>query len=124
MDHRNLFGIAAIILSGAVFTHSLNTANALPQGPNVSLGSNPIDHGQGNCNGSTIFTNNSSQYFIITDISKSYVDSYEIYLEADGQTIWNGRGNFHFQSGLRIAPGSTVTCSGSYAVTIAGYYSH
>jgi hypothetical protein len=124
MDYRNLFGIAAIILSAAVFLQSLKSANALPQGPNISSGSNPIDQGQGNCNGSTIFTNNSSQSFIITDISKSYVDSYEIYLESNGQTIWNGRGNFNFRSGLQIAPGSSVTCIGGYSVSISGYYAH
>lgn len=35
MDYRHLFGTAAIILSGAVFVHTLNKANAFPQGPTI-----------------------------------------------------------------------------------------
>ena len=126
MDYRNLFGIAVIILSGSVFVHSLNSANAFPQGPNVSIGGNPIDHGYGNCNNSDIvFTNNASQVFIITDISKFYDAQYNgTELKVNGTTIWHSRGNFNFRSGLRVSPGDVVTCSGNNPLTISGYYTH
>jgi len=43
MDYRNLFGIAAIILSGAVFLHSLKSANAsMPVG--MQHGQFPYEH--------------------------------------------------------------------------------
>ena len=38
MDHRTLFGIAAIILSVAALNHSMDHAYAGPMGPNVSAG--------------------------------------------------------------------------------------
>ena len=41
MEHR-LFGIAAIIASMAFLISSIGDSFAFPQGPNVSLGSNPI----------------------------------------------------------------------------------
>ena len=70
MDYRNLFGIAAIILSGAVFIHSLKSANAFPQGPNVSIGSNPLfSFGGTVSNGTTtVFAAPSDQMMIVTDL--------------------------------------------------------
>ena len=121
MDHRNLFGIAAIILSAAVFVHSLNSANAFPQGPNVSTGSNPIEHySHINCNNtqSTLFTNNTSQPFIITDVivgersvnAHLYIDGVEVY-RRNGNN--NGSHTTHLISGIKVTPGETVQCINS-----------
>jgi hypothetical protein len=121
MDYRNLFGMAAIILSCAVFIQSLNSANAFPQGPNVSMGSNPLDYNYQNCNSnSNGYTNNSTLDFIITDIIAwndlhIYVDNAEIAIHHQGTSS--------LQSGIRIQSGETVTCSGGY-LTIIGYYAH
>ena len=41
MNLKTLFGIAAIILSSSVLVNSLQSAQAVPSGPNVSHGSNP-----------------------------------------------------------------------------------
>ena len=129
MDYRNLFGIAAIILSGAVFVHSLKSANAFPQGPNVSMGSNPIDnfHLQ-NCGSSwpTILTNSSSQAFIITDIVKGVENTgYDLRLRINSQIIYDAHRNHAFQTGLKVLPGETVQCYFSgYPVTLSGYYTH
>jgi len=128
MDYRNILATGFLLLCGAVFVHSLKSANAFPQGPNVSMGSNPIDNGYGNCNASDIiFQNNSSQDFILTDISK-YYDSQQgdTYLRLDGQNFWASVGNFNFHSGLRVPPGSSLTCTSqsNLPMTISGYYTH
>ena len=70
MDYRNLLGTAAIILSGAVFVHSLSSANAFPQGPNLSLGSNPVfSFGGTVSNGtSTLFSAPADQIMVVTDL--------------------------------------------------------
>ena len=70
MDYRHLFGTAAIILSGAVFVHTLNKANAFPQGPTINLGSNPLFSIGGTISNSTavIFTAPSDQIMVTTDI--------------------------------------------------------
>ena len=44
MDYRNILATGFLLLCGAVFVHSLKSANAFPQGPNVSMGSNPIEN--------------------------------------------------------------------------------
>jgi len=124
MDYRNILSLGFVLLAGSVFVHSLKAANAFPSGPNVSLGSNPIEHGYGNCNNSSVlFTNNSVNDLIITDITIKYT-GYEHTLYIDGVTAWSSTGNFNFISGLKINPASVVTCSGSYTMTISGYYTH
>ena len=129
MDYRNLFGIAAIILSGAVFVHSLKSANAFPQGPNVSMGSNPIEnfhHQNCNSNWPTILTNSSSQAFIITDIIRGKASSsYDVRLRINSQNIYDAEDNYAFQTGLKVLPGETVECyHHGYPVTLSGYYTH
>jgi hypothetical protein len=129
MDHRNLFGMAAIILSSAAFVHSLNSANALAQGPNVSLGSNPIEHHNSNCN-TSFYTNNSSNTFVITDII-FYYSSGASSISVSGQTVFimnsYTAGVNSMQSGIKVEPGETVNCSGgsnNNNVTLSGYYAH
>ena len=43
MDYRTILATGFLLLCGAVFVHSLKSANAFPQGPNVSMGSNPVE---------------------------------------------------------------------------------
>ena len=65
-----LFGIAAIILSGAVFVHSLKSANAFPQGPSVSYGGNPVLSIGGSLSSTsvTLFTAPSDQKIVVSDL--------------------------------------------------------
>ena len=133
MDYRNVWGVAAIVLSGAVFVHSLKTANAFPQGPNVSTGSNPIDSFYTLCDSgfSTIFTNTSSKAFIITDVVKENYSNHT-FLRVNGtdifQSEYGSQGSsrsIRFSSGLKVNPSDVVECSssGDY-LTISGYYVH
>ena len=121
MDHRNLFGIAAIILSCSVFVHSLNSANAFPQGPNVSLGSNPIDNGFGY--NAPAFVNNSSTDFIVTDLNCS---SNTLILIDGVNAYWCNIGVAHsLRTGLKLSPSSTIqTNSNNTYLSISGYYAH
>ena len=125
MDYRTILAFAAVIFAIGYLIRSIQPANALPQGPNVSLGSNPIEHAYSSCNGwQTIFTNNTAQDFIITDISKYFENSYEGHLRVNGQTIWQSRDAYQFLSGLKILSGESVECNSSYSITISGYYTH
>ena len=129
MDHRQLFGIAAIILSGSVFILSLKSANAFPQGPNVSMGSNPIEHHSGGCLGnSLLFSNNTSSQFILTDILY-YANSGYSTLTLQGQTLatFNGTTIAALNSGIKIGPGENLHCTSGWngnQMTISGYYTH
>ena len=64
-NYKQLLGIAAIMVAVGFLVHSLKPAYAL-NGPNISMGSNPIENFGGY---GIIFTNTSSHDFIITDIS-------------------------------------------------------
>jgi hypothetical protein len=76
MDFRNLFGIAAIILSATVFVHSLKSANAFPQGPNVSMENNPVISTGGSVSNGTsnLFTAPSDQMIVINDVLLSMAE--------------------------------------------------
>ena len=129
MDYRNLLGIATIILSGAVFVHSLKAANALPNGPNISSGTNPVAFVNHDCYGAnnlTLLTNTSNQNFIISDI---WITGGQVRLFVDGTILHAtvGEGLFSLQTGLKIESGSTISCSyqnGSPRVVLTGYYAH
>lgn len=147
MDYRSLFGIAAIILSGAVFMHSLNSANAFPQGPNVSTGSNPIESWAGSWDSGYQTVGTVSQDFIITDfilsgtatncivtLTSNPSDHSSQYVIATGAfynyTYNNGNSQFNgnFNSGIRVPAGTTIHAyankSGNCLFNITGYYTH
>ena len=67
---RNLFGISAIIASVALLVSSIGNSFALPQGPSVNVGSNPIFSYGGTISNSTttLFTAPSDQTMIVTDV--------------------------------------------------------
>ena len=147
MDHRQLFGFAAIILSSAVFIHTLKSANALPQGPNVSLGSNPIQSWAGSINNNGWHTIDSFQNdFVITDLSISgnnyctfiLYSSQNNYYTTSGAIAtahfyqYNGSGDsFYsekFVSGMKIPAGTTLSAyvnrNGYCHYNLSGYHTH
>jgi hypothetical protein len=127
MDYRNILAFSILILTLGYTWSNFQAANAFPQGPNVSMGSNPINQAYKYCNALTneaMLTNSSSQDFIVTDI---IVTNGTADILIDGNTIINVSGHIAFQTGLKILSGSTVSCTdtGSYPrVTITGYYTH
>ena len=126
MDYRNILATGFLLLCGAVFVQSLKSANAFPQGPNVSMGSNPIESFFGcTISGATIFTNTSNYNFIITDVTtQKPLDSNLSTLRINGQNVFSSTHSTHFFSGIKVLPSDVVTCHGGYATTISGYYTH
>ena len=130
MNHRTLLALAAVIFAAGYFVRSFQPANAFPQGPNVSLGSNPIDHDTIYCDGTDSFTNASTSTFIITDLITYNSGGYTLSLFIDGNIATSLQGNptndVTIASGLKVNPGQVITCTGSQYrfYTISGYYTH
>ena len=151
MDYRTILATGFLLLCGAVFVQSLNSANAFPQGPNVSMGSNPIESWAGRISGTTqtLLTTTSSP-FIISDIiltmtnhncvstvtlknsagddvgsfkMRGWVDPYSNDAAHTPQVIQHA-----FTSGIRINSSDQLdisesgNCSAHY--NISGYYTH
>ena len=130
MNHRTLFGIGFIIFALGYFVRSFQPANAFPQGPNISLGSNPIDGFNVACNNtSPAVMSTTDQIFIITDVIVS--DGYStggVTLKLNGAD-WMSFGEsveVALQSGLSVPVNSTLGCYAYYGrdVVISGYYTH
>ena len=116
-DYKQLFGYAAILFGIGFVIRSFVPAYAY-NGPNISLGSNPIEHFSGS---GTVFSNTSGRDFIITDVSCNG----DTVLNISSSNAWFCRaGASHsFSSGLRVSDGENVTASG-YVLFLSGYYAH
>ena len=135
MDYRNILALAAVIFAAGYFVRSFQPAYAFPQGPNVSIGSNPIENFYGNANqtGSLTFQDN----FILTTLISS-TDSCAP--KIDGTAFHTGSGSinmfyyryayFHpspFSAGtakLHIPSGSVLSLNNCSNYYIEGYYTH
>ena len=130
MDYRNLFGIGFIILSLGYFVRSFQPANAFPQGPNISLGSNPIAAFNQSCGNSTpTILSTTNNIFIITDIliNDGYsTDGVQFKLNGSNWIALGEDIEATLQSGLPIPVNSTLSCYSYYGrdVVISGYYTH
>ena len=150
MDYRNILATGFLLLCGAVFVHSLNSANAFPQGPSVSYGGNPLFSQGGTISNSTssIFTAPSDQIMVVTDLllsmnsddCQSYLDitlsgtslgSFKLHsnLHYDGDKAAQSQPStiqHAFNSGISLPVGETLeiteTGSCSVAYTLSGYY--
>ena len=148
MDYRNILATGFLLLCGSVFVHSLKSANAFPQGPNVSMGSNPIESWSGQIGSDGWYTLDTFQDdFIITDFSISAQHSCNFQLHnsqsnsytstgaiASGyfyQSSGQGQSSYshRFASGMKIPAGTTVYMyvnrGNDYChYNISGYYTH
>jgi len=127
--------IPQIILSTAVLIasvgygyQSLQQASAYPQGPNVGMGSNPIEAFSFLCNGSTpqAFTTG-NELFIITDVivaDGSSAGTAMLILDGNDWLPFPEMSVQSFNSGYPVPPNSTVTCYSYYSkrMAISGYY--
>ena len=126
-DYKQLFGYAAILFGIGFVIRSFMPAYAF-NGPHVSTGSNPIEFAAVNCDNSTnmtIFTNGTSQDFVVTDV---WAGDGTVNLLVDNTIIMEGvNTSYTLESGLKLGSGSKISCSdtgGSAHVVISGYYSH
>jgi len=141
---KHLFGISTLIMSIALLIWSIGETFAFPQGPNVSLGSNPIvtlDCGRSNTSSTDIlgYPSYSNPYvvpvgfdYIITDLgafhsgtTEIYVDNgngwqslYSHYFSAQGTTQ-----GFSLQTGVKVPSGASVRCDGLSGF-VSGYLAH
>jgi hypothetical protein len=130
MEYRSLFGIGFVIFSMGYFVRSFQPANAFPQGPNISLGSNPIASFNVACNNSSpSIMSTTNNIFIITDVIVS--DGYStggITLKLNGADWMNFNENVEvaLQSGLSVPVNSSLDCYTYYGrdLVISGYYTH
>lgn len=135
MDYRNILASGFVILCGAVLIQSFKSANALPQGPNINLGYNPIENYYGNS--SSIGPINFQNDFIVTTFLSN---SSSCNPKIDGVSFYTGTGynnifyyryvdgaNSPFTTGnatLKIQSGSTLSFSGCGDIYISGYQVH
>ena len=137
MNTNTLFAVAAILVGAGYFVRSLPLAVAFPQGPNVSLGSNPIQQFSATCPSTIMSTG--SQELIITDVvvNPQYYGSDGIVFSLQTgalATIKQGNNVVHLplESGIRVPSNETLSCdpvvSGSNNtnnrrdIFISGYY--
>jgi hypothetical protein len=143
---KHLFGISTLIMSIALLIWSIGETFAYPQGPNVSLGSNPIV--TLDCGSTTTSTDiggyptYSNPYvvpagfdYIITDLGAHYSGATSI--NVDNGNGWknlhvqyfvpNGgnaqSGGFSLQTGAKVPSGASVRCSGNDGF-VSGYLAH
>ena len=117
---RRLFGIAAIIASIAYLISSIGNSFAYPQGPNVSLGSNPIVSFY--CaSGNVAYTVPSGQSLVITDFIG--VSNYPYFTLSTGESLNMVDGTYSSRTGYKLTGGTSITC-GSGSMVVSGYLTH
>lgn len=117
--HKTLFAISSIILSIGFLIWSIGQATAFPQGPNISLGNNPIVSFNCDSSGYTVPPNND---YVITDFIGVYSGPY-VYLDGVNTIYLSTSGNFGLTSGWKVPAGTTITCA-SGNVYLSGYLVH
>ena len=137
-DYRQLFGVAAILFAIGFILQSIMPARAIPIGPSVSLGANPVFAVHTSGSSGTLFTNNTSSSAVITDLV-ILEDAYWFMTFS----VTNGGDEFRFfadygegvsgveslSSGIRVPAGESLTFTGSHTsycqgASASGYYAH
>ena len=125
---RHYFGLSTLLTAVALLIWSIGESFAYPQGPNVSLGSNPVVSMM--CTGTSFaYTVPPGSRLIITDISLSLGSGHQVYLTANGTNIWRINGsnttpiqNINLNSGIPFESNDVVSCSTT--MNLSGYLSH
>ena len=132
MDTRaqQLLSIAAVIVATGYLFQSLSSADAYPQGPNVSRGTNPVEAFSVTCNTSTpTLLTTGNEKFIITDVVVANGGSSEdvtMYLNGSEWVRFPETSMQSFNSGFPVPSNSTLTGYACYSkrTIITGYYAH
>ena len=115
--NQHFLGVASIIFALACLIWSIGDTFAYPQGPNVSMGSNPVV--SFSCNSG--YTVPSGTDLIITDFIG--VSSYP-YLQVNGTTVLSlSDGTHNLTTGWKITSGGTISCYSGDAY-LTGYLTH
>jgi hypothetical protein len=132
MDARaqQILSLTVLIAVLGYFAQSFSTAEAYPQGPNVSRGTNPVEAFSINCNSTTpTMVTTGNEKFIITDVVVANGGSTEdvtMYLNGSEWIRFPEMSMQSFNSGFPVPPNSTLTCYAYYSkrTIITGYYAH
>ena len=112
----------------ALLVWSLGETYAFTQGPNVSMGSNPVESIF--CiNKSFTYTVPAEQRLIVTDISLLLSSGNTADLQSNGATVWSTRGSnstpvqhIHLKSGIPFEANEVLLCAGQMSLT--GWFAH
>ena len=141
---RHYFGLSTLLASVALLIWSIGETFAFPQGPNVSMGSNPIVTIQCASGQAAIpsYPNIDNPYvvpsgydYIVTDVgiygnstfTVINVDDgsgYKALYSAAGQASGDRELGFSFNTGMKIMSGHSVYCYHSQTAIISGYLVH
>lgn len=132
MDARaqQILSLTVLLAVLGYLAHSFSIAEAYPQGPNVSRGTNPVEAFSINCNSSTpTMVTTGNEKFIITDVVVANGGSTEdvtMYLNGSEWIRFPETSMQSFNSGFPVPPNSTLTCYAYYSkrTIITGYYAH
>ena len=117
---RHYFGLSTLLASVALLIWSIGETFAYPQGPNVSLGSNPI--AKFRC--ANNYTNSTNSKFIITDFLNDSASSGKlIKTSSNGNTIVTlpPASVSSLTTGYVVEPGESIFCAYT-GVYLTGYY--
>ena len=120
---RHYFGLSTLLASVALLIWSIGETFAYPQGPNVSMGSNPV----------VSFVCNSTPYVVPTNMDLIITDlvatsGYDATISKNGTALtlfhaWSGGNGYHtFATGYKAESASSITCSRT--LYISGYLVH
>ena len=114
--YKTILAFSALISSVALLIFAMGNSFAYPQGPNISLGSNPIV--SFSCN-STAYVVPANNDYVITDFIGVYSGPY-IYLDGVNTMYLSQSGNFGLTTGWKVPSGTAITCNGGN-VYLSGY---
>ena len=125
---RHYFGLSTLLASVALLIWSIGETFAFPQGPNVSMGTNPVESIF--CvNTSFTYTVPAGQRLIITDISLQLSSGNSADLQSNSVTVWRTRGSnstpiqhVHLNSGIPFEENEVLSCTGQ--MSLSGYLAH
>lgn len=139
LDYRQLLGLSAVLFGIGFVFQSIVPAQALPFGPSVSLGSNPVFAVQSSGSNGTLFTNSSAHPAIITDLSITQSTNsgvtcqltFSVSNNGDSYRLFSNPAGVHgvasLNSGLQVPPGESLSFSGNgycSGAAASGYYAH
>ena len=139
--YKHYYGIASIIFATACLIWSIGHATAVPMGPNISFGSNPVASFYGTNGSSTpdsIALQNTNQVFIVQTVMSSsdtcevLVDGVSIYAAANAtnpfthsKAYQSNFSSFHNGTASLVIPeNGTLEVKNCSKYYVSGYYAH
>ena len=122
---RHYFGLSTLLVSVALLIWSIGETFAYPQGPNVSMGSNPIV--SFSCANGVGYTVPSGFDLIVTDVDGYSGSGGWLTIRLNGSAFYRVhigtyQSHLSYKSGIKLDSGTNVDCTG--ALYLSGYLAH